>query len=406
MPLLWDGAQRAPVGLHEAQYFVAPGWCGTPAAGQQLVVASWVVQGSLPAGPVHLFCGMPQGAEMVGAGLSEGACQLFQLLEGGMFPTTVSAEAAGAAHKPGHHMVTPAKRAREDCEVVPLPWTVEGGSMQALYDSLGLDSGAVQCLHAMSEGVSSALAPGVALAPSAWRLQMPSRPTPAAAATAAEGETPSSAGLTARLSVPSDGADAPAAPPLRLTVLLQCPLLRWCPESSPGSASTAQAAAESGLFVPSAPFPSPETLGSDTLVWKASVYSVGTVRCAGWPGGGKAPSDALQEMRRRFASGSMRRIVQPYLQWDAEGRCAVARALEALVAGLAGGGEGGVAQVPRLEATGEGASGSMATSGTVYMAEEGDVRHKRVALGPCHNLVLQLEGGGEDPFTPPSHPSA
>jgi len=60
--------------------------------------------------------------------------------------------------------------------------------------------------------------------------------------------------------------------------------------------------------------------------WHATLYSVGSMRRADWHGGGKTAAEAEDEMRRRFASGSMRKLVPASRVWQ-EARAAVARAL-------------------------------------------------------------------------------
>ena len=49
--------------------------------------------------------------------------------------------------------------------------------------------------------------------------------------------------------------------------------------------------------------------------WNTSVYSVGTIRREDWSGGGKDPDTMFQDLKKRFASGSYRKIVPPRLQW-------------------------------------------------------------------------------------------
>jgi hypothetical protein len=49
--------------------------------------------------------------------------------------------------------------------------------------------------------------------------------------------------------------------------------------------------------------------------WHAVLLTVGGVRRADGFGAGKTPSEATDEMRRRFASGSMRKLVPPSAAW-------------------------------------------------------------------------------------------
>lgn len=50
--------------------------------------------------------------------------------------------------------------------------------------------------------------------------------------------------------------------------------------------------------------------------WHATLYTVGTARRADWFGGGKTSREAEDEMRRKFASGSMRKLVPPTRMWS------------------------------------------------------------------------------------------
>lgn len=46
------------------------------------------------------------------------------------------------------------------------------------------------------------------------------------------------------------------------------------------------------------------------------VYSLDTQRRSDWNGGGKSPSEMVDDMKRRFASGSFKVLAEPTLTWD------------------------------------------------------------------------------------------
>ena len=259
------------------------------------------------------------------------------------FPTTVDAEAAGVASTPGHTVLAPrgSKRCRNDHR----PYVIslaQSSSFQKLAEPLGIEADLIASLES----------------------SISSFPEPCSAPTL----VPTMITLTAQ------GVEAEQAEIHDIYFAYSHAIISAQPNLEQETMEDAGADEALCLVLPCNPYPLAGVANAlpaaESTRWSSTVCTVGSCRIGGWCGGGKSPQEMLDDMKRRFASGSFRRMVAPATEWSPR---RLAEELEPLLR------ESLSVETPFAE------------SSILLVPHSGQIRSKKIAFGPTINLLIPLQ---------------